>query len=225
VDSKARIDQVFANLDRWRHFPAYQLERRADIFFSLYLPEILEQHFHCGPWTIIPEFPLNISVKNPLAKSMHSVKLDYLAVTYNLDRLVFVELKTEPASRNETQDKFLLKAQKKGMFQILDDLQPMYRNSKAKSKYRCLFKELHRAGFTDEVGNVIAGKQFPKPEIVYIQPVMDKEIPGVISFKTVAKIAASHNDDLSQRFAKSLLEWETLRAGHQSCPSGEKAKV
>ena len=29
-------------LDRWRHFPAYQLERRADVFFALYLPGIVE---------------------------------------------------------------------------------------------------------------------------------------------------------------------------------------
>jgi hypothetical protein len=29
------LDRVFENLDRWRHLPAYQMERRADIFFSV----------------------------------------------------------------------------------------------------------------------------------------------------------------------------------------------
>jgi len=31
------FDVVFRHLDRWRHFPNYQLERRADVFFSVYL--------------------------------------------------------------------------------------------------------------------------------------------------------------------------------------------
>ena len=33
--------QLFDRLDEWRDFPNYQLERRADIFFSLYLVEAL----------------------------------------------------------------------------------------------------------------------------------------------------------------------------------------
>jgi hypothetical protein len=36
------ITDLFDRLDAWRHFPNYQLERRADIFFALYLPEVLE---------------------------------------------------------------------------------------------------------------------------------------------------------------------------------------
>lgn len=34
-----QIDTLFDRMDAWRHFPNYQLERRADIFFALYLPE------------------------------------------------------------------------------------------------------------------------------------------------------------------------------------------
>lgn len=30
-----QIDTLFKRMDAWRHFPNYQLERRADIFFSL----------------------------------------------------------------------------------------------------------------------------------------------------------------------------------------------
>ena len=39
------IERVFELLDRWRHLPAYKLEPRADIFFALYLPEVLSNHF------------------------------------------------------------------------------------------------------------------------------------------------------------------------------------
>lgn len=30
------VERAFELLDRWRHLPAYQLERRADIFFALF---------------------------------------------------------------------------------------------------------------------------------------------------------------------------------------------
>ena len=39
------IDRLFDRMDRWRHLPSYQLERRADLFFSLYLPEVLQKRF------------------------------------------------------------------------------------------------------------------------------------------------------------------------------------
>jgi hypothetical protein len=32
------IDALFDRMDTWRHFPNYQLERRADLFFASYLP-------------------------------------------------------------------------------------------------------------------------------------------------------------------------------------------
>ena len=35
------IKRVFKLLDDWRHLPGYQFERRADIFFALFLPEVL----------------------------------------------------------------------------------------------------------------------------------------------------------------------------------------
>ena len=37
-----QIDTLFNRVDAWRHLPNYQLERRADLFFSLYLPEVLK---------------------------------------------------------------------------------------------------------------------------------------------------------------------------------------
>lgn len=40
-----KIEEIFDWLDRWRQLPAYQLERRADIFFALYLPEIIAYKF------------------------------------------------------------------------------------------------------------------------------------------------------------------------------------
>ena len=55
------ITDLFDRLDAWRHFPNYQLERRADIFFALYLPEVLESTLGIAinP-RLAPEFPVRI---------------------------------------------------------------------------------------------------------------------------------------------------------------------
>src|SRR5580765_1492626 len=47
-------------LDSWRHLPAYQLERRADVFFAFYLPRFLANKFGTPVSDLlIPEFPLH----------------------------------------------------------------------------------------------------------------------------------------------------------------------
>ena len=56
-----KINLIFENLDCWRHLPSYQLERRVDMFFSLYLKDILEMHVGRSPVKVIPEFPLHIA--------------------------------------------------------------------------------------------------------------------------------------------------------------------
>ncbi|MBV2194981.1 MAG: hypothetical protein KUL78_00555, partial [Flavobacterium sp.] len=57
---KMAIDKLFELLDDWRFLPAYQLERRADIFFALHLEKIIEKKFNVKIDTIIPEFPVRV---------------------------------------------------------------------------------------------------------------------------------------------------------------------
>ena len=111
------LDRIFERLDEWRHLPAYQLERRADIFFALFLPEVLSKVFRTNidPATIIPEFPIKKSILAPL-NTCHSYNIDYFASSK--DRTVlptgekgrviyFVELKTDMASIDSDQLKRL----------------------------------------------------------------------------------------------------------------------
>jgi hypothetical protein len=52
------LDVVFDHLDRWRHFPNYQLERRADVFFSVYVKGVVEEFTGVAlEGEIIPELP------------------------------------------------------------------------------------------------------------------------------------------------------------------------
>lgn len=72
------LNPLFDLLTDWRQLPAYQLERRADIFFALYLEDLLT---YCGYFaagdqlTVIPEFP---------AKQEHmnlSDRIDYMVAS------------------------------------------------------------------------------------------------------------------------------------------------
>ena len=72
---------VFSLLDQWRHLPAYQLERRADIFFGLFLPHVLDDYLRPSELAVdtrlIPEFPLRQQGSN------RSDKADYFALATN----------------------------------------------------------------------------------------------------------------------------------------------
>src|SRR5271157_6345504 len=95
------INDIFDNMDAWRHLPAYQLERRADIFFSIYLPDILAHKLGVNITGIIPEFPIRIGTIQSKVDINKSFKIDYLAKGNDINTIVFVELKTDEGSRRD----------------------------------------------------------------------------------------------------------------------------
>jgi hypothetical protein len=109
METKEMIDKMFDLLDEWRLLPAYQLERRADIFFALYLPHIMNRRFgvEVNHEQIIPEFPLNkktLELDNKHPDYNLSYKVDYLVVCEKSKRVFLVELKTDIGSRRSKQD-------------------------------------------------------------------------------------------------------------------------
>lgn len=107
------LNTLFDLLTDWRQLPAYQLERRADIFFALYLEDLLT---YCGYFaagdqlTVIPEFP---------AKQEHmnlSDRIDYMVASD--DKMVYVELKTDNHSIRAEQALYLHKIQKKKLSEV-----------------------------------------------------------------------------------------------------------
>ncbi|MBL8046740.1 MAG: hypothetical protein JNL09_09375, partial [Anaerolineales bacterium] len=101
-----KIEEIFDWLDRWRQLPAYQLERRADIFFALYLPEIIAYKFALTAKFIIPEFPIRIGEISENTENNQSFKADYLVITENRYRFMLVELKTDQGSIRSGQNKY-----------------------------------------------------------------------------------------------------------------------
>jgi hypothetical protein len=222
---------LFSRLDAWRHLPSYQLERRADVFFSLYLPEALEKKlgFAVLP-ELVPEFPVRVGTVYPDIPINKSFKIDYVAFSKDLARAVFVELKTDQSSRRPAQDKYLRAAREAGMPRLLGGVLDIFRATNAKRKYFRLLELLEKIGLLKlparlrdfAAGANLAGINEASREVevtcpasecrvVYLQPRGEGE--DVLNFEEFAAVVAAHEDPVSQRFAESLRRWSASDAG------------
>lgn len=136
-------------LNKWRHLPAYQLERRADIFFALYLDRILEPTFHGHQFDlVIPEFPVRLgSLNEAMPKNENrSVKVDYACFDIRKKLCVLVELKTDNGSMRDVQFEFMREAQRKGLGTLMHGIVALRNASKNKRKYDVLLRQFIEAG-------------------------------------------------------------------------------
>ncbi len=137
-------------LEEWRHLPAYQLERRVDVFFGLFLREIIEYRFHKPGGVVIPEFPLhkgNVLGEKDSKRKNESVKVDFAVFCGNRDKRIFlVELKTDSKSIRGNQLDHMLKASKKGPECVLGGVLEAAIHSPVKPKYGHLLYKLHQIG-------------------------------------------------------------------------------
>lgn len=200
-----QIDKIFNQLDEWRNLPAYQLERRADIFFSIYLNDIFKSKFRKNVIHIIPEFPIRKSKNSNL-----SIKIDYVAVCDEGEKVYLIELKTDIRSRTKKQDEDLKEVEKNNLSDLVDGVLELSRVSKSKNKYKNLLSLLSKIGWINCTNgsntNTIINKKY-KLEIVYIQPTNDKYDENVISFNEIINILSDKQDVLTKRFLESLKKW------------------
>lgn len=230
----APLDLVFRNLDQWRHFPAYQLERRADVFFSVYLKGFLEQHLGVAlEDEILPELPLKHGVVAADIESALSVKVDFAVFPKDRERVFFVELKTDVKSRRDRQDDDLIAAKEAGFRRVVEGIRDILLHSKSYQKYFHLASALERLGFL-RIPPETCDFLYPKPrqgltrclqrievtalapaiEVLYLQPVATDE-PGCLGFEKLAAYVRQFSDPFSQRFAEHLLVWtEAAGASH-----------
>lgn len=222
--SEISLEGVLALLDRWRHLPAYQLERRADVLFALFLPEVLGTYFgiSVNP-LLIPEFPIKKEGDN------QSKKVDYFAVQANepAGQAFLVELKTDMASWREEQDEYLREAVSGGLKKLVLGILDICRATDAWKKYVHLLKllscldlieyedALYRGGrdyreALDKIqGGVKCRKRWPSLEVVYVQPKLPSNI---IDFDKFAETIEG-SGDVGRTFACYLREWADNRAG------------
>ena len=225
----SKINDVFDRMDDWRHLPGYQLERRADLFFSLYLQEALEAKLGFPiRHELIPEFPIRCGTINTSELSNNrSFKMDYLALSNDGKKAIFVELKTDGRSIQPEQVNYLTEAKKVGMKRLLEGLPEIFLATTYKQKYFCLLKKLEgmklmqiptqmneimersqHQGLTKASRDIQITSHVKSCIIVYVQPNISEESKTKsISFQEFEGIVRKHSDPISQRFAKSLSEW------------------
>jgi hypothetical protein len=239
LDREGFVDHVaavFDRMDAWRHLPKYQLERRSDIFFALYLPEVLEARLGLPiRGEVTPEFPVRKATVYSHLTGDDCCNIDYLALSTSETESVFVELKTDQASRRVQQDDYLLKAQQVGLPALLGGICSIFRATTKPYRLKWFSLMLHlqemgllqipdalceimacesHRGAPDASKGIVITAPSARPHIVYVQPLAgDAGDDVVISFEEYADVVARHGDPLSQRFAKSLLEWSSIKAG------------
>ncbi|MDR2950561.1 MAG: hypothetical protein LBV71_15345 [Prevotella sp.] len=204
------INRLFDTLDNWRHLPAYQLERRADIFFAIYLPEIIKKRFGSDIDFIIPEFPVrigNIYTNKLLPNPNLSFKIDYLVVCKAENKVYFIELKTDDSSRRDKQDEYLIKAKENNIHDLINGILDINRATNAKKKYGNLLSLLVQIGWIDTVNMINTSSDYDIT-IVYIQPNRKADCADeIITFAEICTYLSAHTDILTQRFCKSLIDW------------------
>jgi hypothetical protein len=204
------IERVFDLLDSWRLLPAYQLERRADIFFAIYLPDIIHEILKFKVTEVIPEFPIRIGTIYPEIEINKSYKIDYTVFTES-GEVILIELKTDEKSLRDDQLKYYHTAIEKGYSKIVGGIIDINAATSYEKKYGVLIKKLIKNG-SIEVKNE---ELFPTnkfsyfPQTIIIKPrnnPVDKFI--VVDFEQIKNIISKkYNDPLSIRFCESLMNW------------------
>lgn len=205
------INELFDLLDDWRHLPAYQLERRADIFFAIHLETILKQLYGIKADLIIPEFPVRIgeiSENKPYLN--RSFKIDYFVYSRQSQKVLLIELKTDQRSLRDKQTWYLKSAANIKVSGLLKGLKKIYAATSQKVKYDHLLNLLEGIDWICRVDNTfdITCPNI-KPEIFYIQPINPNESTNVITFDDIITTLESLNNPLSSRFIQSLEKWKT----------------
>ncbi|NQU84484.1 MAG: hypothetical protein HQ541_01865 [Mariniphaga sp.] len=202
------IHKLFDTLDKWRTFPAYQLERRADIFFAIYLKKIIYHKFGVEVDHILPEFSVRLGTIYG-NNDNQSYKIDYVAVSQQKNKIYFVELKTDMSSRRENQDDYLKLAKKANIPKLMDGILKIYEATSAKIKYENYLNELVDVGWLSNESYENISNNYDI-SIVYLQPTVEDEDPKqIISFDEVIKALMSETDPITRRFVESLKKWKT----------------
>jgi hypothetical protein len=231
------LDVVFRHLDQWRHLPNYQLERRADIFFSVYLKAVVEEFTDVAlADEILPELPLKRDLIWPELPTNKSVKVDYALFAKDRSRVFFVELKTDGASRRNAQDDYLEVARRLGFRRIVEGVRAIILSTTAHQKYHHLATSLARLGYLDlppdlashlypspksgalaQLERITVAPHDPAIEVIYVQP-EDTDGDRCIDFARFAEHVRRRGDPFSIRFAAHLLAWRALAGAREPGP-------
>jgi hypothetical protein len=204
------INNLFDILDDWRNLPAYQLERRADIFFAIHLEDIIQKVLGTKIDLIIPEFPVRIGeISNKHSDSNQSFKIDYLTYSKAENKVYLIELKTDQKSRRKEQDKYLKDAARIKIKGLVNGLLKIYNATNEKGKYNYLLDEIEKIDWIERDNKTINNLNIDiEPSIIYILPSNEKNEESIISFDNIIHALSDSNNMLTKRFLVSLDRWK-----------------
>ena len=138
MKTKERIDQLFYNLRIWKQLPKYQAERRLDVFFGLYMEDILKE---CrsnlfeeeDQLILVPEFPLQKNKSNN-----ECTNIDYLVFNVTKKCVHAIELKTDTHSVNDDQIDYYRRFKHETSLDDLYTFAMNPRKGRSKDKYEFL---------------------------------------------------------------------------------------
>ena len=138
MKTKERIDQLFYNLGIWKKLPKYQAERRLDVFFGLYMEQILKE---CrsnlfeeeDQLILVPEFPLQKNKSNN-----ECTNIDYLVFNVTKKCVHAIELKTDTHSVNDDQIDYYRRFKDETSLNDLYTFATNPRKGRSKDKYEFL---------------------------------------------------------------------------------------
>lgn len=219
------IDKIFENLNDWMKLPKYQLERRVDIFFSIYLDKILEEKLGIKREQIkeiLPEFSLRKKVKEG-KETYASNNADYAVLVEKNEKIkmYLVELKTEMNSISEAQKEYYEIANTKKLREILQDIIEIEKNSKQWRKYDYLLEKLEKINLIkldkDNGGNYRKSwslnksiKIDDKVDIIYITPIEPEKDEKLgckyksIIFNEICEILKDEKGEFTKKFTNLL---------------------
>ncbi|MGD8306540.1 MAG: hypothetical protein PVF17_07785 [Ignavibacteria bacterium] len=199
------ISETLNWLNDWKKLPAYKAEPRVDFIVAGALPEIIKSKYNCNIKLIIPELPIRIGTIYKDLDIDKSYKVDFYLYLENGKHL-FIEFKTDSASRRVKQDKYLLASQNVGMKEIIDGIIKINSVTNYKTKYSHLIKKLLTAGLISEINSKylpsIAQDQI---EILYIQPKATSS--NEMGFDEISKLMSESDDKFYKMFSKILFSW------------------
>jgi hypothetical protein len=209
---------IFERLSDWKRLPNYQLERRLDIFISMYVKELLEEKLWPLSEVIIPEFPISRKTLGETIGINQTVKVDYVLFPKDFKNpIIFLELKTDNGSVRDGQINYLVKSKAAGIETILNDWIEVYNKSASKRKYKYLFEKLDESGLTKTIWE--EGKranQNPKPKLnLLYKPniklaILAPDHPTgldnftTFNFKELINLLSKKNDGISALLGKTL---------------------
>jgi hypothetical protein len=224
------IAEALALLGGWRHLPAYRLESRTDVFFALFMRQVIEQRMGVAlRRTMIPEFPLRRGTLwgEDTDGANASTKVDYALFSQDERSVFFVELKTDQASRRDEQDAYLVQGTRCGFRKLVDGVLKIAHATESRytRKYLHLLRALEGLGFL-KVPAATYDHAFPEirvglgeavrrienlvddvavqVHVLYVQPIANA--PKTIGFEEFAKVAEARSG-VGRLFAASLRDW------------------